>query len=190
MKCASFRVPSSHHSMTLMWRRPRHPIGIQYSARDVPRWDNASPCVAQAPTEPGRSHVPREHRGVRPSLLRRSSKTTSRSPRGRNWAHHQPRHPKRGPARRVGRGRERPGARLEAELVPHRPEAPQRRRADHLVRFSIGFFFVLVRIVQCHFRVVLPSPPPSSYFIRLPSTCLTDPGITPFSSACSQSSVP
>lgn len=157
MTCASFRVSSSHHPKTLMQRRPRHRIGIQDPARDVLCRDDASPCVAQAPTEPGRSHVPRKHRGIRPSLLRRSSKTTSRGPRGRNRSHSQPRHPKRGPARRVGRRRERPGAGLEAELVPHRPEASQGRRADHLVRFFLDGFLCCGTI-----RVTLPLVAPPS----------------------------
>ena len=119
--------------MTLM-RYPRHHTGIQGLTRDLPRWDDAPPHMAQAPAAPSRPHAPREHGGLRPSLLGRSSEATSRGARGRNRAHSPPRHPNHRAARRVGQRRARPGAGLAEELVPHRREASQGRRLDRLVR--------------------------------------------------------
>ena len=121
--------------MTLM-RYPRHHTGVQSLTRDLPRWDDAPPLVAQAPAEPDRPHAPRERGGLRPSLLGRSQEATSRGARGRNRVCSPPHHPKHRATRRVGQRRARPGAGRAEELVPHRLEASQGRRLGRLVRFE------------------------------------------------------
>ena len=49
--------PPISSCMTLM-RCPRHHTGVQGLTRDLPRWDDAPPLVAQAPAEPSRTHAP------------------------------------------------------------------------------------------------------------------------------------